>query len=234
MSNTVQKISAAAGCTALSLGLTLLEGNPADASLIGDEFDYVINVGEDGTSGTDIAEGDLREVRFSFEDVLQAPFSEGSSRGSIDIDESTISGSIFSEGILFEGSEGLGFVIGHRLEFNDLNWVDFPDGRIVGAQLSLFEVESGSSSGQEGISPRIVGFTDDSVFLTFNAFAEGFIPGRSDRASYNIDFEITLDVEKSVPEPSSLVSLAALGILGMGATLRRKSKSPKTAKDNFK
>lgn len=128
--------------------------------------------------------------------------------------------------------------------FSDLDWTDFPEGKIVGASLGFaegFGISEVFSGFAEGFSPVdyeslfALDFTDDAVTIAlnvdpFDAFAEGGVPmivphGESGLISAfgfaEGAFRIDLAVEHGdngvdVPEPASALGLLLVGGLGLG------------------
>ena len=92
------------------------------------------------------------------------------------------------------------------MTFSDLDWVDFPDGRIVGLELL-------PNPGLNAIPGLDLSFTDDSITLNF---AGGNLP--SDGFSTNIGI---LTDHQSVPEPLTILGTIAAG--GIGVLMKRKT-----------
>ena len=93
------------------------------------------------------------------------------------------------------------------MTFSDLDWVDFPDGRIVGLEL-LPEIGSPAFAGGLDLS-----FTDDSISVTW---AGGNLPVGGSANNIQI-----LTDHQSVPEPLTILGTIAAG--GIGVLMKRKT-----------
>ena len=245
----------AAGMTALSLGLALLGTAPAEASLVGDDVELDIEFSSESSldfdsdtfvdgntgEGTAMVEENGSFIHDTFaegppeffaEGFAEGEFSEGSisSFARFNLEDEFIEGDFGTDWLLFNESVA---PFSWEYTFSDLDWVDFPSGKIIGLDLTFAEGSGGISGPNFGAGIDAdpadflsTSFTDNSVTVGFNLdffgdnipdFSEGF---------FNADFKLDLIVDHKeepvgVPEPLGLGALVALGTLGMGAKLKQ-------------
>lgn len=192
-------------------GLTTFASLPARASLTGDEiFCSVVNIFPPNAPpspnlfdipGNKInpdqptpVVGDGIECGFEGGALLTADFSDSDSYNStLEIVLDSLLPSPMDVGEL-------------NFDFEDLDWVDYPDGEIIGFELveNTFPVVNSFS------------FGSDSLFVSL--FAEEI--GASETFSATFD----IITNHKVPEPSSTLALLTLATLGTGSALYKKSK----------
>ena len=119
----------------------------------------------------------------------------------IDISQSSIS-------VNFTNSNRLDTGAGELLRLSDLDWTDYPLGRIIG-------IENFLTSGTTDISAGDVNFTDHSVSFDFNNAT--WTEGVSAFAQWD------LIVEHAQVPTASTIALFGLGLAGLGFARRKKA-----------
>ncbi|NEP88689.1 MAG: hypothetical protein F6K18_18640 [Okeania sp. SIO2C2] len=251
MSNKFQQIAKAAGSmTALALSLGLLGQIPAQASLIGDQVNLEIGFNGEAPDFVSIPGGSQAIVEPSSGNFPEGVEFVNVFAGSVNgIGENVLSfriNSINVEDSLFDSSFDFRWnLVGEEVQpftwevtLNDLNWVDYPTGKIV--DVELFETGAGGGSflDTEGIliGDRVLTFenvvsvshTDDSVTLAFSidptfglGFGEGFANGGAG-GFVRVDLIVEHDDPVATPEPTALGALLALGALGVSKKMKKK------------